>query len=195
MSLVQSSPAPSTVSGSRAPAWIIAPILVLGVALLKISARTQVPFWPVPMTLQTLAVLALAIGLGPRLATSVFLAYLAAGLAGLPVFAGSPERGIGWAYLVGPTGGFLVGCLVASGLVGRLAAGGGTLVRVGAMLAGLVAIFACGVAWLALFVPAGKLLALGVLPFLPGEAVKVAVVATGAALFAPALTRLRAWLP
>ncbi len=165
--------------------------LAAGVALMTLAAKTQVPFWPVPMTLQTMAVMAFAVLLGPRLALSIFVAYLAAGAAGLPVFAGSPARGIGLAYMVGPTGGFLVGCLAASALVGWLAAGRRTLGRVAAMLAGLVPIYGFGLAWLALYVPAGELVAVGVAPFLMGEFVKIGVIAAGMAASAPLLARLR----
>lgn len=165
-------------------------IILAGVALLTLSARTQIPFWPVPMTLHTFAVMGLAIAFGPRLASSVFLAYLAAGAAGLPVFSGTPARGIGLAYLAGPTGGYLLGFLIASWQVGRLAAGRGTVGRIVAMLAGLLTVYGLGVAWLAHFVPANRLLAVGVLPFLAGDLVKVAVVAAGASLFTLHLARL-----
>ena len=166
-------------------------LLVAGTALMTLSAKTQVPFWPVPMTLQTMAVMAFAVLLGPRRATAIFLAYLAAGAAGLPIFAGAPERGVGIAYMVGPTGGFLLGCLVASTLVGELAAGRGWAGRIGAMLAGLVPIYGFGVGWLALFVPADRLIATGVAPFILGELVKIGIVAAAAALAAPFLARLK----
>ncbi|WP_062115688.1 biotin transporter BioY [Aureimonas sp. AU40] len=149
----------------------------IGVALMTLAAKTQIPFWPVPMTLQTLAVMGFAVLLGPRLALSVFSAYLAAGAAGLPVFAGTPERGIGLAYMMGPTGGYLLGFLLATGLVGWLAAGRGWLARFGAMLGGLALVYACGAAWLAAFVPLDKLWAVGVAPFLLGDVVKIALVA------------------
>src|SRR5690606_33710100 len=88
-------------------------LVVAGVAVMTASAKTQIPFWPVPMTLHTLAVMAFAVVFGPRVAVSIFAAYLAAGAIGLPVFANSPARGIGLAYMVGPTGGYLVGYLIA----------------------------------------------------------------------------------
>ena len=81
-------------------------VIVLGVALITLCAKIRVPSWPVPMTLHTLAVMAIALAAGPRLATATFMAYLMAGAAGLPVFSGTPERGIGLAYMVGPTGGY-----------------------------------------------------------------------------------------
>jgi biotin transport system substrate-specific component len=158
-------------------------VVLLGVALMTLSAKTQIPFWPVPMTLQTMAVLGFAVLAGPRLATAIMAAYLLAGATGLPVFAGSPERGLGIAYMAGPTGGYLAGFLVASWLTGMLAEGRGLVGRSLALLAGVVAIYACGVAWLAFFVPADRLLAIGVLPFLLGEATKVALVIAASALF------------
>ncbi len=158
--------------------------LVAGVALMTLAARTEIPFWPVPMTLQTMAVMVFALALGPRLAGGIFAAYLVAGAAGLPVFAGSPERGIGLAYMAGPTGGYLAGMLLASWLVGALGAGRALLGRTGAMLAGIGVVYACGVAWLAVYVPAGKLLAFGVLPFIAGDLVKIALVAAGSAALA-----------
>jgi len=157
-------------------------IVLGGVALTTLSAKIQVPFWPVPMNLQTLAVMGFAIGFGPRLAVAIFAAYLAAGVAGLPVFAGSPERGIGLVYLAGPTGGYLAGMLAASWLTGMLGAGRGLVARTGAMLAGMTLIYALGVAWLALYMPASRLLAAGVLPFVLGDLVKIGIVAAGTSL-------------
>lgn len=159
--------------------------VIIGVALMALSARVQIPFWPVPMTLHTVAVMGFAVVLGPRMATSIFMAYLAAGAAGLPVFSGSPERGIGFAYMMGPTGGYLAGYLVACGLTGWLSQGKGLIGRFGAMLAGLALVYALGMAWLALYVPAAKLLAVGLLPFLAGDLIKIGIVAVAA----PALSK------
>lgn len=144
-------------------------------ALITLSAKVQVPFWPVPMTLQTMAVVGVAAVLGPRLGIAAMLAYLGAGMAGLPVFAGSPERGIGLAYMAGPTGGFLIGMLAAMGVTGWLAAGRGALGRGLAMLVGLATIYIPGLAWLSGFVPADQLLAMGFLPFILGDLVKLAI--------------------
>ena len=83
-------------------------------ALLILSAKIQVPFWPVPMTMQTLVVVALGLGMGLRLGTAAMLLYLVEGAIGLPVFAGTPERGIGLAYMAGPTGGYLAGFLLCT---------------------------------------------------------------------------------
>jgi biotin transport system substrate-specific component len=167
-----------------------APIVIAGAALTTLAAKTQVPFWPVPMTLHTLAVMAFAVMFGPRLAVAIFLAYLAAGAVGLPVFSGSPERGVGLAYMAGPTGGYLLGYLVAAWLVGVLAVGRGAIGRLCAMLAGLIPIFAIGVAWLAVYVPTGRLFAVGVAPFLFGDLMKIGVVAAVAPLLSTSLAQL-----
>ena len=156
-------------------------------ALITLAAKVQVPFWPVPMTLHTLAVMMIALIGGPRVAMGAMATYLAAGAAGLPVFSGSPERGIGLAYMAGPTGGYLLGFLVAAGVTGWLAVGGGTLRRLLAMLAGLAVTYAAGAAWLAAFLPADKVLAAGVLPFVTGDLLKVGM----AALLADGWNRLR----
>lgn len=165
-------------------------VIIAGTALMTLAAKTQIPFWPVPMTLHTLAVMGFAVAFGPRIAVSIFLAYLAAGAAGAPVFSGSPERGIGVAYLAGPTGGYLFGYLIASGLVGWLAGGKGVLGRLAAMLAGLVPIYGFGMAWLTLYVPVPDLLAAGVAPFLLGDLVKIGVVAAIGLLASASRARL-----
>ena len=88
-------------------------ITILGSILLTISAKIQIPFYPVPMTMQTFMVLFIGIAFGWKLGLATVLLYLAEGAIGLPVFAGTPEKGIGIAYMVGTTGGYLVGFLVA----------------------------------------------------------------------------------
>lgn len=159
-----------------------AAVVVAGIALITLCAKIHIPSWPVPMTLHTLAVMAIAIAAGPRLATATFFGYLAVGAAGLPVFSDSPERGIGLAYMMGPTGGYLLGYLAASWVTGALAEGRRTLGRTAAMLAGLAVTYAVGLPWLGLFVPAGKILALGFTPFILGDLINIAMVAAGAAL-------------
>lgn len=154
-----------------------------GVALLTVSAKVQVPFWPVPMTLQVAALMMIAATYGMRLGTSTMAAYLAAGAAGLPVFAGTPEKGIGLAYMMGTSGGYLAGFLAAMVIVGYAADKLPKMALWPAMLAGLAAIYALGLAWLAQFAPDGKLLAWGFTPFIAGDLVKItlaAVVVLGA---------------
>lgn len=151
-------------------------LIVLGSLLMTAAAKVQVPFWPVPMTMQTTVALLLGAAYGWRLGALTVIAYLAQGAIGLPVFANTPERGIGLAYMMGPTGGFLVGFAVAAAITGLLAGGTRSLARIaGAMLSGTLALFVCGVLWLGLLIGFGPAIQAGVLPFLPGEAVKVAL--------------------
>jgi biotin transport system substrate-specific component len=143
-----------------------------GALALAISAKAQVPFSPVPMTLQTLVVLIIGAAYGLRLAAATVALYLVEGLLGLQVFAGVSA---GPFYMAGPTGGYLFGFLVAAALVGWLAERGwdrslGRLLAV--MILGHVAIFACGYAWLAELVGPEKAWVGGVLPFLAATLVK-----------------------
>lgn len=163
-------------------------VILVGVVLITICAKIRVPSWPVPMTLHTLAVMAIALAAGPRLATATFMAYLMAGAAGLPVFSGTPERGIGLAYMVGPTGGYLLGYLVASWVSGAMAQGRGSAGQVLAMLAGLAITYAMGLIWLMKFVPAGQVIGLGFAPFILGDLINIAMVALGARMLARRFT-------
>ncbi len=165
---------------ARGPAAVLRALVlaVAGSLLLWASAKIQVPFWPVPMTLQTAAVFLLGFVYGPRLALATVALYLAEGAAGLPVFAGTPEKGLGLAYVLGPTGGYLVGFLAAAWIAGRAAERGvGIVGALAAMLLGSLAIYGAGLAWLAGFVGAEAAVRLGLLPFLPGDLVKIGLVA------------------
>jgi biotin transport system substrate-specific component len=181
----------STLWPSRAPLRLVraAMLAIGGTLLLAASAKAQVPFYPVPMTLQTLAVLAIGAAYGARLAGATLLLYLGEGLAGLPVFAGV---GAGPGYVAGPTGGFLVGFLVAAALVGWLAERGwgrSAPRLVGAMLLGQIALYALGAAWLASFIGLDKAWRFGVLPFLLADAVKTLLAAALIGAAARALAR------
>jgi biotin transport system substrate-specific component len=152
--------------------------VVGGVCLLTLSAKLQVPFYPVPMTMQTLVVLMIGMAYGRVLGTATVAAYLLAGAAGLPVFAGTPERGIGLPYMMGPTGGYLVGFLVSTWLMGALAErgwSGSFPLAALAMVAGHVVILGMGLAWLAVLLGADKAVAVGLAPFLATTAVKCAL--------------------
>ena len=152
--------------------------VVGGVCLLTLSAKLQVPFYPVPMTMQTLVVLMIGMAYGRVLGTATVVAYLLAGAAGLPVFAGTPERGIGLAYMMGSTGGYLVGFLVSAWLMGALAERGWSnsfLLSATAMIIGHAVILAAGVAWLAALLGPEKAIAVGLVPFLATTAVKCAL--------------------
>lgn len=156
-------------------------LAVAGTALLWASAKVQIPFFPVPMTMQTFVVLFLGFALGSRLGAATVLLYLAEGALGLPVFAGTPEKGLGLAYLAGPTGGFLAGFVVAAFVTGWFAERGfdrRLVTSAIAAFAGLVAIYALGVSWLGMLIGWDKpVLEFGLYPFLPAEALKLALLA------------------
>ena len=145
----------------------------------------SIPFTTVPFTLQPMVVLMAGLALGPRLGMLSQVLYLAAGMAGLPVFAASPVLLPGVARLLGPTGGYLMSYPAAAWLTGWLATRGFDrryLTSIVAMLAGLAVIYACGIGWLGLFArlagqPApiglGAALAAGLYPFVLADLVKV----------------------
>ncbi|NUB12652.1 biotin transporter BioY [Azospirillum brasilense] len=144
---------------------------VLGSLLLAASAKVQVPFWPVPMTMQSMVVILLGMAYGSRLATATVLLYLLEGLAGLPVFAGP-------AYMAGPTAGYLLGFVLAAGVTGLLAERGwdrSPLKAVGALAIGHALLFVPGVAWMAVLFGGEKAVALGLTPFLAATVLKTAL--------------------
>jgi biotin transport system substrate-specific component len=152
-------------------------LAVGGTLLLAASAKVQVPFYPVPMTLQSLAVLVIGAAYGARLAAATVALYLAEGLIGLPVFAGFVA---GPAYMAGPTGGYLVGFLAAAALVGWLAERGWDrdwLRLIAAMILGHVALFAPGFLWLAAPLGVERAWAVGVAPFYAATALKTLLAA------------------
>ena len=174
---------------SRGDVLRLGAIVVLGTLLLAASAKVQVPFWPVPMTMQTFVVLFLGAALGARLGTLTVLLYLAEGAVGLPVFAGTPEKGIGLAYMAGPTGGYLIGFAVGAYVVGWLAerGWGRSVPRLFvAMFLGHVAIFAFGIAWLTYLIGFEKAWLVGVAPFYAATLFKTAL----GAFVVPALWQL-----
>ena len=146
---------PNTLLGLYQPKGDVAKLasnlatVVLGTLLITICAKINVPVWPVPVTLQGFAVATLAAAFGMRIGVATVALYLLEGAMGLPVFA----TGGGLAYLVGPTGGFLLGFLVMAAIIGYAAdkgASGKPLALFGAMLVGNAALFVLGFAWLLL---------------------------------------------
>ena len=168
-----------TMLPAAADNWLYKIILVLaGTALLTVSAKINVPFYPVPMTMQTFAVLVIGMAFGWKLGGLTVLAYLLEGAVGLPVFAGTPVKGIGLAYMAGPTGGYLIGFLVSTVTVGFLAEKGfdrSVLTTLVAMVIGTALIFLCGYTWLSSLIGLAKAFQFGVLPFIWGAAFKIAL--------------------
>jgi biotin transport system substrate-specific component len=160
-------------------------LVVAGTALLTLSAKVQVPFWPVPMTLQTLVVLLIGAAYGARLGGITVATYLAQGAIGLPVFA----SGAGLAYVAGPTGGYLAGFLIAAVVVGWLADRGygrTAFTTLAAFAVGEAIMYSLGVGWLASFTGIEKAISLGLAPFMLAEATKLAL----ACLLLPAAWKL-----
>ncbi|MDX1711580.1 MAG: biotin transporter BioY [Rhodovibrionaceae bacterium] len=153
-------------------------LAIVGSLLLTASAKVKVPFYPVEMTMQTFVVLVLAAAYGWRLGVATVLLYLAQGAAGLPVFTGTPEKGLGLAYMAGPTAGYLGGFIIAAFIVGWLAEHGWTrrIARTAlSMAVGTLAFFVPGVIWLSVLFGFDKAIAFGVTPFLLSEPTKVAL--------------------
>jgi biotin transport system substrate-specific component len=159
--------------------WRAMLLAVLGSAFLALLAQIEIPFWPVPQTMQTFGVMVIGMTYGWRLAGSTIALYLLEGAVGLPVFAGGASA----AALVGPTAGYLYGFVLGGMAMGWLAERGWgrhAVSAVAAMVIGDGIVFLLGYAWLAYFLgDAGKALELGVLPFLFGDACKIALVAAG----------------
>lgn len=164
-------------------------LVVAGSLLIAGAAQIQIPlpFSPVPITLQTLAVLLIGATLGAKRGALSVALYLAEGSLGLPFFAGGTA---GIASLLGPRGGYLVGFVAAAGLVGWLIerGAGRTFARaVGAFALGQLVIYALGVSWLAQFLGLNQAILAGVVPFLVGDALKIAVAASTLPFAAKAL--------
>lgn len=157
--------------------WRWLALVVGGVGLLTLSAKISIPFYPVPLTMQTLAVLLIGAAYGARLGGITALSYLAAGAIGLPVFAGTPEKGIGLAYMIGPTGGYLISYVFAAALTGWLAERGfdRSVWRMAlAMFLGTVIIFSLGLLWLGAVLGWDKpILQWGLYPFIYGDLLKI----------------------
>ena len=156
-------------------------MVVAGTLLLTVAAKTKVVLGPVDLYLGNFAVLAIAAAFGLRLGLATFLLYLAEGAAGLPVFQSTPEKGIGLAYMMGTTGGYLVGMIFATALVGWAADRGwgrNPLKLFSATLAGTIIILAFGYAWLATLIGAQGAWTLGVVPFVLPDLIKAALAAS-----------------
>jgi len=158
--------------------WVKNTILALvGAVLIMVAAKVNIPFYPVPMTMQTLVIFALSIIYGSSLGVFTIVLYLALGALGLPVLSGTPEKGIGLAYMLGPTGGYFVGFVMSSAIIGWLAEKGWTrrmATTFVAMLIGNIILYIPGLLWLgSVFGWDKPILEIGVLPFLWGDLFKI----------------------
>ncbi|UOM33139.1 biotin transporter BioY [Acuticoccus sp. I52.16.1] len=160
-------------------------LVVAGVAALAITAKMRVPMWPVPITMQTFAVFVIGAAYGTRLGVGTVLAYLALGALGADVFTSSSATSNGIAYMAGPTGGYLAGFAVAAGIMGAFARRGWdqSIVRMGvAVFLSTAVVYTLGLAWMSYLFAADKgmawVLQYGMVNFLPGDVLKLALAAT-----------------
>ena len=151
-------------------------IVFLGSLLLTISAKVKIPFYPVPMTMQTFVVLLMGITFGWKIGIATISLYLLEGIMGLPVFAGTPEKGIGLAYFMGPTMGYLIGFLFATFFAGYLDFNTNIFIVFLKLILSVSIIYFFGILWLGNLIGWDKpIFELGLMPFLLAELFKVSL--------------------
>ena len=151
-------------------------IIFLGSILLTISSKIKIPFYPVPMTMQTFVVLFLGMSFGYKIGLATVSLYLVEGIVGLPVFSNSPEKGVGLVYFTGPTMGYLIGFLVATFLSGYFKFNVSLLNSFIKLLISVSTIYILGVFWLGSLIGWDKpIIQLGVAPFLIAELFKIVI--------------------
>ena len=149
-------------------------IALIGSLLLTISAKIKIPFYPVPMTMQTFVVLLIGIALGKKIGLLTVSLYMFEGIFGLPVFAGTPEKGIGFTYFIGPTMGYLIGFLVASYFAGSFKYDKGKINTFFKLIFSVSFIYIFGLIWLGVLIGWDKpIFKFGAQPFLLAELFKV----------------------
>ena len=151
-------------------------LALIGSITLAISSKIKIPFYPVPMTMQTLVVLIIGIGFGWKLGLATISLYLFEGIIGLPVFSGSPEKGIGLIYFTGPTMGYLLGFLVAVYISGQFIYDNNLVKNFFKLLLATSFIYILGMAWLGSLIGWEKpIFQLGAQPFLLAELLKILI--------------------
>ena len=149
-------------------------IIFVGSIVLAISAKIKIPFYPVPMTMQTFVVLFLGMSFGYKIALATISLYLFEGILGLPVFSNSPERGVGLTYFMGPTMGYLIGFLTACFLSSFIKISDNHLIIFTKLILSVSSIYILGVLWLGSIIGWDKpVFELGVIPFLLAEFFKL----------------------
>jgi len=153
-------------------------VIVLGSIALTISAKIKIPFYPVPMTMQTFVVLFLGVSLGYKIGLASVGLYLFEGILGLPVFSNSPEKGVGLIYFTGPTMGYLIGFLSACYLASKVNSKDSFLLVLSKLTIATSTIYLFGLLWLGTLIGWDKpIIALGAKPFLIAEVFKVVLLA------------------
>ena len=153
-------------------------VVILGSIALTISAKIKIPFYPVPMTMQTFVVLFLGISLGYKIGLATIGLYLIEGIAGLPVFSNSPEKGVGLVYFTGPTMGYLIGFLTACYLASKIKSSDNFFIVFFKLIIATSTIYILGLVWLGTLIGWDKpIFALGAKPFLLAEIFKITILA------------------
>ena len=166
-------------------------MVFLGTVALTVSAKLKIPFYPVPMTMQTFVVLFLGLAFGYKIGLAIVGVYLLEGIIGLPVFSNSPEKGVGLIYFTGPTMGYLVGFLSAVFLAGYLNLTSNIFVNFSKLVFAVSTIYLFGILWLGTLIGWDKpVLQLGVTPFLFAEFFKICLLT----LLAKKITKLRKFI-
>ena len=156
-------------------------VALMGSIVLAISSKIKIPFYPVPMTMQTLVVLMIGVGFGWKLGLATVSLYLFEGIIGLPVFSGTPEKGVGLIYFTGPTMGYLIGFLPAVFFAGLLKVNykynliHRFVINFILYTFSVSFIYLFGLIWLTNFVPVEKIWIVGAIPFLLAEFLKVSI--------------------
>ena len=164
---------------------------MLGSIALTISAKIKIPFYPVPMTMQTFVVLFLGISLGYKVGLATIGLYLLEGIVGLPVFSNSPEKGLGLLYFTGPTMGYLIGFLIACYLASMIKFEDSYFVILGKLVLATSTIYILGLLWLGTLIGWDKpIFALGAKPFLLAEIFKISILA----LLAKQIVKIRKFI-
>ena len=151
-------------------------IILLGSIVLAISSKVKIPFYPVPMTMQTFVVLLIGMSFGYKIGLATISLYLIEGIIGLPVFSNSPERGVGLVYFTGPTMGYLIGFLSACFLASLIKTDDNYFIIFTKLILSVLTIYILGVLWLGTLIGWDKpIIQLGVLPFLLAEFFKISL--------------------
>ena len=149
-------------------------ITIVGSILITISAKVKIPFYPVPMTMQTFIILLIGITLGYKIGLATVTLYLFEGIIGLPVFASSPEKGIGIVYFIGPTMGYLIGFLIAVYFAGSFKYDKGIINTFLKLIFSVSFIYILGLIWLGTLIGWDKpVFKFGAQPFLLAELFKI----------------------
>ena len=153
-------------------------VIVLGSIALTISAKIKIPFYPVPMTMQTFVVLFLGISFGYKVGLATVGLYLIEGIAGFPVFSNSPEKGVGIVYFTGPTMGYLIGFLTACYIASKIKVNDSFFIILTKLIIATSTIYILGLIWLGTLIGWDKpIMALGAKPFLLAETFKIVLLA------------------